>query len=237
MILGLFLRSKFALMLELLCLRNWNLPSDDLHSRERRQKCRRSTSSPRWVGSRPRAWGIAGCDTAAARSSPPGSPCTPRTSSTSDPPTSPGTIVVEELVLRDLVITNSLECKMLCAVVERGRRCRRSKDTWINKNSTNVNFLSIDMLTSQRCSSCSCRGRKAPCSSCWWRSWRGWSTLSRRCRCCTRPPSCGAPVDYRWYNRSHLDVVGVDLGPRQHVERAVVRAAREDTSSAVVAAK
>ena len=40
-----------------------------------------------------------------------------------------------------------------------------------------------------------------------------------------------------WYNRSHLDVVGVDLGPRQHVERAVVRAAREDTSSAVVAAK
>jgi len=33
----------------------------------------------------------------------------------------------------------------------------------------------------------------------------------------------------------HLDVVGVDLGPRQHVERAVVRAAREDTSSAVVA--
>ena len=40
-----------------------------------------------------------------------------------------------------------------------------------------------------------------------------------------------------WYNRSHLDVVGVDLGPRQHVERAVVRAAREDASSAVVAAK
>ena len=39
------------------------------------------------------------------------------------------------------------------------------------------------------------------------------------------------------YNRSHLDVVGVDLGPRQHVERAVVRAAREDASSAVVAAK
>ena len=32
-------------------------------------------------------------------------------------------------------------------------------------------------------------------------------------------------------------MVGVDLGPRQHVERAVVRAAREDTSSAVVAAK
>ena len=39
------------------------------------------------------------------------------------------------------------------------------------------------------------------------------------------------------YNRSHLDVVRVDLGPRQHVERAVVRAACEDTSSAVVAAK
>ena len=32
-------------------------------------------------------------------------------------------------------------------------------------------------------------------------------------------------------------MVRVDLGPRQHVERAVVRAAREDTSSAVVAAK
>ena len=36
---------------------------------------------------------------------------------------------------------------MLCADVERGRRCRRSKDTWINENSKNVNFL-FDMLSS-----------------------------------------------------------------------------------------
>ena len=54
---------------------------------------------------------------------------------------------MEEFVLRDFVFTNSLECKMLCADVERGKRCRRSKDTWINGNSKNVNFLSIDMLS------------------------------------------------------------------------------------------
>ena len=55
---------------------------------------------------------------------------------------------MEEVVLRHFVLfTNSLECKMLCADVERGRRCRRSKDTWINENSKNVNFL-FDMLSS-----------------------------------------------------------------------------------------
>ena len=67
-----------------------------------------------------------------------------------------------------------------------GQTSITSNSQFLRRNKEKNNF------TSQRCSSCSCRERTGPDSSCWWRSWRGWSNGSRRCRCCTRPPSwCG----------------------------------------------
>ena len=77
-----------------------------------------------------------------------------------------------------------------------GQTSITSNSQFLRRNKEKKNF------TSQRCSSCSCRERTGPDSSCWWRSWRGWSSGSRRCRCCTRPPSwCG--TSWSWTGATH----------------------------------
>ena len=48
-----------------------------------------------------------------------------------------------------------------------GQTSITSNSQFLRRNKEKKNF------TSQRCSSCSCRERTGPDSSCWWRSWRG----------------------------------------------------------------
>ena len=48
-----------------------------------------------------------------------------------------------------------------------GQTSITSNSQFLRRNKEKNNF------TSQRCSSCSCRERTGPDSSCWWRSWRG----------------------------------------------------------------